>query len=121
MSSHTASSACATRIVVAALLAIAAAVPASSYAETPTIEGDTPAVTVKYSDLNLTTTEGSRALYQRLVAAARQVCPQRGYATELVHNREVQRCINSTVERAVHEIKTPSPQFAQIAAEARLR
>jgi UrcA family protein len=114
MSSHTGSSARVTRIVIAALLAIAAGVPASSYADAPTKDGDIPSVAVKYSDLNLSTTEGSHALYQRLVDAARRVCPQQGYVTELAHNREVQHCVTTTVERAVKEIK--NPQFAEVAA-----
>jgi UrcA family protein len=110
MSSHTGSSGRLTRIAIAAIVAIAAGIPASSFAE----DSDTSAVTVKYTDLNLATTEGSRVLYQRLVDAARQVCPPLGNAAELRTNREAQRCITASVERAVKQVK--SPQFAQVAA-----
>jgi UrcA family protein len=110
MSSHTGSSGRLTRIAIAAIVAIAAGIPASSFAE----DSDAPAVTVKYTDLNLATTEGSRVLYQRLVEAAKRVCPEVGHAAELRTNREAQRCITASVERAVKEVK--NPQFAQVAA-----
>ncbi len=114
MSSHIGSSARVTRIVVAALLATTAAVVPASYAQVLMSDGQTPSVTVRYSDLNLATSEGSHVLYARLVDAAQRVCPAAGYMTELRQNRDRQRCISTAVEHAVKKIK--SPQFAQVAA-----
>ncbi|MEJ0039264.1 MAG: UrcA family protein [Gammaproteobacteria bacterium] len=111
MSSHTASSNRITRIVVAAILATAVGVPGASFAQVP---DSSPSITVKYSDLNLATPEGSRVLYQRLVDAAVKVCPQTGNAAELRNNRDARRCIAKTIEQTVKQIK--SPQFAQVAA-----
>ena len=113
MSSHTASSGRIARIVLAAIVATAVGVPAS-FAQVPVKDRDPPSVAVEYSDLNLATLEGSRALYHRLVYAARKVCPEVGYPTELRQNREAQRCITATVERAVKQVK--NPQLAQVAA-----
>ena len=109
MFSHTGSSGRVVRIVVAALVATAAGIPVS-FAQ----ESETTSVTVKYTDLNLATTEGSRVLYTRLVEAAQKVCPEVGHAADLRGNREARACIAATVEQAVKQVK--SPQFAQVAA-----
>ncbi len=114
MTSHTACSVTITRIVVAAFVAIAVGVPAS-FAQTPMKDGEIPSVTVNYADLNLSTEEGSRTLYGRLVVAARQVCPDSAdTALALRLNRDAQRCVTDTVKRAVKEIK--HPKFAEVAA-----
>ena len=114
MTAHTASSVAVTRIVVAAFVAIAVGVPAC-FAQTPPKDGEIPSVTVKYADLNLSTEEGSRALYVRLVAAAQQVCPASGDTPlALRQNRDAQQCITQTVQRVVKEIK--HPKFAEVAA-----
>ncbi len=113
MISHIASSVRFTRTVVVAL--VASALGASvSYAQVPTQDDAIPQINVNYSDLNLATEAGSRALYHRLVAAAEHVCPSRGHPAELRYNREVHRCITDTVDRAVKGID--HPRFAQVAA-----
>jgi UrcA family protein len=114
MSSHIGSSARAQRTVVAALLATTAAVVPASYAQVLMTDGQPPSVTVRYSDLNLATKEGSHALYERLVTAAEQVCPARGSMMEVRENRDRERCMSSAVEHAVKKIK--NPQFAEVAA-----
>ncbi len=114
MTSHTASSVTITRIVVAAFVAIAVGVPAS-FAQMPIKHGEIPSVTVNYADLNLSTEKGSRTLYDRLVVAARQVCPESADTfLALSVNRDAQRCITDTIQRAVKEIK--HPKFAEVAA-----
>ena len=117
MSSHAASSRRVTHLIVAAILATAVGVPAS-FAQVASNDGDAQSITVKYTDLNLATPEGSRVLYHRLVAAARRVCPDTGNAAELRQNRDAQRCITATVQQAVKQVK--SPQFAQV-AESQMR
>jgi len=112
MSSHIGSSLRVTRFV-AAIVATVAGVPAS-FAQVAPDNDDVRQITVTYSDLNLATTEGSHALYLRLVDAARRVCPAVGNATELRTNRVAQRCIRASVENAVKQVR--SVQFAQVAA-----
>jgi len=117
MSSHAASSRRVTHLIVAAILATAV-VPASFAQVASNNDSDAQSITVKYTDLNLATSEGSRVLYHRLVAAARRVCPDTGNAAELRQNRDAQRCITATVQQAVKQVK--SPQFAQV-AESQMR
>ena len=57
-----------------ALLAACVSVPASGAAHAATESSDAPKLTVRYSDLDLATQQGSQALYGRIAAAARQVC-----------------------------------------------
>ncbi len=74
-------------------------------------------MTVKYEDLNLSSEEGSRQLYKRLVQAAERVCPQKSDTPlALRTNRDSNKCIVDAVERAVQQIK--SPRFAEVAAAA---
>jgi len=117
MSSHAASSRRITRLTVATIFATAVSAPAC-FAQVTSNDSDAPSITVKYTDLNLATPEGSRVLYRRLVAAARRICPDTGNAAELRQNREAQRCITVTVQQAVKQVR--SPQFAQV-AESEMR
>jgi UrcA family protein len=114
MSSLIASTARITRKVVAALLATTAAAVPASYAQSLMTVDQTPSVTVKYSDLNLATDQGSRALYSRLVNAAERVCPVRGTPMELSQNRRREACITTAVQNAAKEVK--NPKFAEVAA-----
>src|SRR5579871_5165807 len=47
---------------------------AATPANTVTISNEVPSVTVRYGDLNLATEAGAHKLYQRLSAAAQEVC-----------------------------------------------
>ena len=113
MSSLIASTARITRKVVAALLATTAAAVPASYAQS-LMTNEPPSVTVKYSDLNLATDQGSRALYSRLVNAAERVCPVRGTPMELSQNRRRDACITTAVQNAAKDVK--NPKFAEVAA-----
>ncbi len=113
MFSHKASGCRIARIVGTSIVATSFGVQAS-HAQVAATDADIPSVTVRYDDLNLGSQEGSRVLYQRLEAAATQVCPKVGYATELRQNEDARGCIRASIERAVKEIK--SPRFAEVAA-----
>jgi len=114
MKLHTASSARTTRIVAAAIVALIVGASAA-FAQPPMSQDDIPKVAVTYSDLNLATAEGSTVLYRRLVAAARQVCPQTDDSLLAMRmNREAERCVADAVERAVQKIR--NPKFAEVAA-----
>jgi UrcA family protein len=72
-----------------------------------TADADAPSVAVRYDDLNLSTTAGVNKLYQRISAAARQVCPD-------VYSRDPhvalagQHCLSTAVAKAVSEVNSPS-------------
>jgi UrcA family protein len=78
---------------------------------------DARALTVRYSDLNLSTEQGSLVLYGRIVDAARQVC-------ELPNIRDLQAvalsraCREQAIAKAVRDVN--SPMLASVYAE-RLR
>jgi len=103
MTSHTASSRF-TQTLFTALVASAIGLTATlAHAETA---ADVPSASVSYADLNLSTEQGSRVLHQRLVAAARQVCPSNvgPDARQLSQSR---RCVASAVERAINDVRDP--------------
>ena len=86
---------------------------ASSVAAAATSTDEAPAISVGYSDLNLSTEQGNVALYQRIVSAARQVCPTNtGPNARLA--AQVQRCVDEAVARAVKDMQ--SPQLAELQA-----
>lgn len=97
-------------MVATALLALAATAAGAQAA--PQSATDIPAITVKYSDLNLATPEGNRVLYRRIVAAAAKVCPPTEITgTRLSRNRG---CVDQAVARAVSATK--NAQLAEIQA-----
>ncbi len=80
-------------ILSAATLIIAAA-PARAAGE------DTPAqYVVRYTNLDLQTDAGASALYRRIAAAARQVCPD--YSREPARVAAMRACRADAIERAV--------------------
>ena len=92
--------------------ATAGAATANGAAAAAAVPGaDTLSVTVRYGDLDLASTAGTRELYWRLVAAARQVCPDGG-SRELTMLRLVQTCRNQAIVNAAQKI--PSPQLAAL-------
>lgn len=93
---------------VASKLALAVAglvASVAGFAATPDV--DAPSVAVRYDDLNLATTAGVNKLYQRISAAARQVCPD-------IYSRDphivlaAQHCQAAAVAKAVSEVNSPS-------------
>jgi UrcA family protein len=65
-----------------------------------------PSIVVNYSDLNLSTEVGTLALYRRIVAAARQVCPSAD-TRELQALALSRACQAAATERAVHDVNSP--------------
>jgi UrcA family protein len=85
----------------------------ASVATAANAAGDSPAVSVHYSDLNLATEQGTLALYQRIVSAARQVCPANtGPNARLA--AQARRCVDEAVARAVQEVQ--SAKLAELQA-----
>jgi UrcA family protein len=80
-------------------------------------ETGAPSVVVTYTDLDLATDSGNQALYQRIAAAARQVCPAE--ATRNLKQFSASRACQATaIKQAVDEVS--SPRLAAVrAAHAR--
>jgi UrcA family protein len=72
-----------------------------------------PSVVVHYEDLNLSTDAGTKALYLRIAAAARQVCPDT-YSRELARVAMGKKCQDAAIGKAVNDVH--SPQLAAIHA-----
>ena len=66
-----------------------------------------PQVAVSYSDLDLTTSEGTRELYRRIASAAREVCPYPNARSldELAVNHS---CRETAIAKAVRAINSPA-------------
>jgi UrcA family protein len=94
--------------VAAGALALACAQAASAT--------DEPTVTVRYDDLNLASPQGARVLYQRIVAAARAVCPEQNLR-DVDQYRVSVACQDRAIERAVHAVH--NPHLAAVARAAK--
>jgi UrcA family protein len=65
-----------------------------------------PTVVVRYGDLDLSTAEGTRVLYQRISVAAHQVCPVL-ITKDLALVGKNRACREAAIERAVNAVNTP--------------
>jgi UrcA family protein len=68
-------------------------------------EENPPSKTVKFADLDIRTPEGAKALYQRIRAAANQVCAPT-YRDPVLRDG-VGTCVNSAIDNAVKKINAP--------------
>jgi UrcA family protein len=66
---------------------------------------DVPSVTVRYADLDLSTSAGANTLYRRIQAAAKQVCRSPG--TDLIEQIGWRSCYRSAVGDAVRKVNSP--------------
>jgi UrcA family protein len=66
---------------------------------------DTRSVMVNYGDVNLATLAGATTLYQRLEAAARSVCGERGHS--FAEMRDWQACYQGAIDGAVASVNNP--------------
>ena len=91
--------------IVTALCALSSSLVASD-AGASASDPRVPTATVRYSDLDLTTTDGLHALYQRLRVASRQVC--RAYeGQDLAQLSHWQACYKQALDGAVTQLKLP--------------
>jgi UrcA family protein len=79
-------------------------VATTSFAAAPS--SDVPSVSVRYDDLNLTTSVGVNALYHRISVAAREVCPD-VYSRDLAVVVAGERCQANAVAHAVRDLNNP--------------
>jgi UrcA family protein len=69
--------------------------------------GPTPVTTVKYADLNLSTSAGVAALYQRIERAAIEVCQLPQGTRQLKLEAELRACRADATDRAVGQANQP--------------
>ena len=65
-----------------------------------------PAITVRYSDLDISTAEGADALYRRIAIAAAKVCPNVDPA-DLERYAKIRQCRQLAIDRAVEAVHSP--------------
>ena len=77
---------------------------AGSFAVAPVVSAqEFPSIVVKYSDLDLSTSDGARTLYKRITAAASLVCPYQD-ARDLTSKAIGKSCRETAIEHAVRSI-----------------
>jgi UrcA family protein len=77
---------------------------------------DASALTIRYSDLNLSTQQGARVLYGRIVAAANRVCAG-GNMLDLDAMATARVCREEAIAKAVRDVN--SPMLAAVHAKRR--
>ncbi len=90
------------RIAVLVGCLLAGSVGAAQAASTDAV----PTIVVRYGDLDLSTPEGTSALYQRISVAARQVCPF-DYSRAVSQIGKARACREAAIERAVNAVNNP--------------
>lgn len=86
------------------LCGLVGAVSANAAGRAP-VEGDVPAIAVKFDPQSLVTDGAVRALYGRIVAASRQVCPDMSVGR--IPSASVEACRRQSIERAVLHVNNP--------------
>lgn len=72
------------------------------------MSADTPAMTVRFADLDLAKPQDVAALYRRIRSAARLVCNAAGVPWDVRQVRNWTRCFNRAVEEAVLRVDRPA-------------
>jgi UrcA family protein len=94
------------RLRAAAVFAALAACTALGAVGSAHAAADSPALKVRYSDLNLSTEQGSLVLYGRIVAAAHQVCAVDDIR-DLKAVRAANACREQAIAQAVRDVNSP--------------
>ena len=84
-----------------AAISLFAGVSSASAATPP---GDTVSVTISYSDLDLNTNAGARAMFSRITHAAGEICGTQPDSQRLDAQKAYQGCMSSVTERAVEKL-----------------
>jgi len=67
---------------------------------------DVPSKTVRFSDLDITKSDGAKVLYSRILAAARDVCAL-STGSDPILRPAVKGCIDKAVDKAVKDVNAP--------------
>jgi UrcA family protein len=79
---------------------------APSAAPSPAAGQDAPSIAVRYNPKSLDTESGARMLYNRLVQAAGEVCPQSSASPYWI-SEQVRECRDHAVAQAVLRVNNP--------------
>ena len=75
-------------------------------ASAATAADEAPSITVRYNPQSLDTESGAHQLYNRLIQAAAEVCPQSSESPRWISER-VRECRAQAVARAVFQVNNP--------------
>jgi UrcA family protein len=78
-----------------------------------------PSKTVRYSDLDVSTVEGAKALYQRIRAAARHVCDL-SIGGDAVLRVAEKACVDTAIDNAVRKVDAPALTSLRFGGDIRL-
>ena len=67
---------------------------------------DAPSKTVRFSDLDITKSDGAKVLYNRIRAAAQDVCGLSA-GTDPIQRMATKGCIEKAVDKAVKDVNAP--------------
>ena len=67
---------------------------------------DVPSKTVRFSDLDITKSDGAKVLYSRIRAAAQDVCGLSA-GTDPIQRMATKGCIEKAVDKAVKDVNAP--------------
>jgi UrcA family protein len=91
-------------LTLGASVLVLAAAPAASVSAQPVQRFS---ATVKYSDLNLSSRDGARAMYQRIKSTARKLCGNEPDIGEIGGRDSWRTCVNDAVDNAVAGLNAP--------------
>src|SRR5258708_36406622 len=81
---------------------------------------DVPSKTVRFSDLDITKSDGAKVLYSRIRAAAREVC-ELSTPTDPILRLAIKGCIEKAVDKAVKDVNAPMLTYLRFGStDARL-
>ena len=72
-----------------------------------TPDDESPSIAVKYHSQDVSTEDGARVLYRKIVRAAEEVCPSNS-ASPFLPSPAVAECRAQSIARAVFKINSPS-------------
>ena len=78
-----------------------------------------PSKAITYADLNLNSSAGIAALYQRIERAASEVCQAPQGTKQLKIEQEVRACRANSVDRAIVQVKLPALSALHVARTGR--
>jgi UrcA family protein len=78
-----------------------------------------PSKTVRYSDLDISKPEGAKVLYQRIRAAARDVCDL-SIGGDAVLRVAAKACVDTAIDNAVRKVDSPALTSLRFGGDIRL-
>jgi len=93
------------RLALAAYGGLLLALGSTAATQAFTPDESVPSIAVRYSDLDVSSDEGARALYRRILEAAQRVCDP--HSSDVMALLGEHYCRQQAIERAVHSVGSP--------------